>query len=721
VVLFTVAGALLRFHHIEKRQFWGDEVHTYQVANEPNTLRELFAIWWDGKLMIDPPTYYVMSFFNIHASSSHNELRLRVFSLLFGVLAIPLTFLLTRRLATRWDAVAATGLMAVCTFAIQYSQEYRPYSMLLFATILFLHAMACVWDGWSAKKGLYLYATAALLLYTHLFGGFVLAASYPILLWATWRPHGTAKQRLPLLPILGLPVAMTLLYLPMFAWGIKVIRYTSPRFGTGENVELNKALHKSFAERTGYFKDLLYSFAAWRLGTISQRWYAFILSLLGAGLIRLLLFRWRMCLLLVLWLAISLVMSFGFYEYMQYPYEPRRNIIDLPPFLYLLTLGIGLPAALAFRFVPRSWVVKGIGILLSAALFSTMCYAWWQNYQRYDSHGFRNEVNQADWRGIADFVATHAEPDHVVAIPIKPETWQRLHYMFYHESRSKHPVDFLSTLPELATASNQWQRPVWFIVSQPWTYPKDLFEYLVSNGQWFNYFGGSVVFLPPKRSEVPGQVANVFAVAQACRAAIGGDRQLLTGDLVLTGPTTGKYVLDEMTSAVVVDLKPGVYQATLSLAVNSSTGTLRLFPVLSSGQPTRTMDFSKLDPVSSVVNFLLHEGEPYLFLQHNGIVWFHYFLEKPGLYRFTLNAKHDRPGPVGVRLFMTMTPEPEKMWFDKKDNSFGNMTRDVRLQAGRNELRIYYDSFNRAEIADTYEDYTNAFESTYWKLQRIGD
>ncbi|MGI8906731.1 MAG: glycosyltransferase family 39 protein [Candidatus Sumerlaeaceae bacterium] len=722
LIVITAVGATLRVRHSDVRQFWGDEVHTYQVANEPHTLSEVIDIWWEGRLMSDPPTYYILSFLNTHGSASHDHLRIRLFSLLFGVIAIPYTYLLFRRLNGNWEAVAGAALMALCTFAIQYSQEYRPYSMLLCTTLLFCDALIATMQGWSRRRGAYLYTSAVLLLYTHYFGGFVLAAGYIVLFAYTWVVRRDESRRLPWLPVLLMPVVLGVVFSPMLVWGLKMVRFQSARFGGGDNAAVNLFLFQSIKDRSNYLSDLLYSFSAWRLGTIPPGFFQFILYLAGAGLLRLALVRPRVFACLVAWGVISLAMSLGFYELMKFPYEPRRNIIHLPLFLFALAQGIGFPAALARRWMPTNVPLQRVGQLLSIGLFAVMAGFWGYEYPRYDARGIRNETNQADWRGMAEFVNRTARPQDAIVVSTVPDTWERLHFMFYHEQISPNrKVQFLNTREEVESVLNAGTS-AWHIVTQPYSIPKELLQLFVTEGQWFNFYGGSVIFIGAHEPAPAGKLVQNQVIGQPIMAALGGDRYLVTGDVMVTGPLSLRATLDSETSAAVLSFPPGVYRSTVTYAAGSSTASLAFYPRLNAGEWYCTKDFSAIDPVGSLIKFRLHDGQPTIYMQYNGVLKYRYFLDAPGLYRFTLEAKNDVPGPLGVRIFFSRAPEPEKMWFDQKNNKFSPLSREVRLAGGMNEMRIYYDSFTRAQVeVENPDDMTNEFESTRWKLERIGD
>ena len=122
-------AAIIRFSGLTKRDFWYDEAFTGIAVKET----------WQGMLSmitndVHPPLYYATlkifsSFFN------YSVVGIRVYSAIFGVLAIWALYLFTRELFSKRAAIFAAILATVSPIAIQYSQEARMYSMLVALTI----------------------------------------------------------------------------------------------------------------------------------------------------------------------------------------------------------------------------------------------------------------------------------------------------------------------------------------------------------------------------------------------------------------------------------------------------------------------------------------------------------------------------------------------------------------------------------------------------------
>src|SRR5436190_236317 len=83
--------------------------------------------------------------------------------------------------------------------------KYTPYSMLLCTSIVFLDALVSVMQRWTRGNAIYFYLSAFLLLYTHYFGGFVLAAGYIVLVIYAALVRKDEQRRLPFAPIIVLP------------------------------------------------------------------------------------------------------------------------------------------------------------------------------------------------------------------------------------------------------------------------------------------------------------------------------------------------------------------------------------------------------------------------------------------------------------------------------------------------------------------------------------
>jgi mannosyltransferase len=160
----VVLGAALRLTALGYKSFWLDEIASVVIARMPGN-----SFWWwlwhnEGNMAL----YYVMlrPWLHIHLG----EATVRLLSVLPGIAAIPLFYLLGRRLFGRRVGLLAALFLALSTCSVVYSQEARGYSWLLLGVItstsLFVqlierptYAMAC----WYALA-------AGVTFYFHFFG-----------------------------------------------------------------------------------------------------------------------------------------------------------------------------------------------------------------------------------------------------------------------------------------------------------------------------------------------------------------------------------------------------------------------------------------------------------------------------------------------------------------------------------------------------------------------
>ena len=188
VVLLLAFG--LRTYQLEAQSLWSDEgLSLYRAGQLPaELLRGVITV--DGVATRDtnPPFYFLL----LHAWQSAGGVGqvagagvfyLRYLSVLAGLLAVPLLYLLGRR-AFGWGVgLAAALLLAISPFHVWMSQELRNYSLLVLLNLFSVYGlyrfMLARPDGEpGARRGrwLALWAAAGLLgVYTHYFGFFVLA------------------------------------------------------------------------------------------------------------------------------------------------------------------------------------------------------------------------------------------------------------------------------------------------------------------------------------------------------------------------------------------------------------------------------------------------------------------------------------------------------------------------------------------------------------------
>lgn len=123
LVVVGIAAVVLRFW--TTTPMWLDEALTVNIARQP--LHQIpLALRHDGH----PPLYYML----LHgwmAMFGESNGAIRALPGIFGVLAIPATWLVGRRIGGRGVAWCSAVTIAVLPFAIRYSTENRMYSLMM--------------------------------------------------------------------------------------------------------------------------------------------------------------------------------------------------------------------------------------------------------------------------------------------------------------------------------------------------------------------------------------------------------------------------------------------------------------------------------------------------------------------------------------------------------------------------------------------------------------
>ncbi|MDM8520641.1 glycosyltransferase family 39 protein [Anaerolineales bacterium HSG6] len=123
LLLIIFVGFCLRLYNLGAQSLWYDETVSAYLASLPPL--ELIA---HTARDIHPPGYYLL----LHSWTrlvGHTEFALAYFSLIFGLLTIPLSYLLGKRLFNRSVALWTAALMTCSPFGIWYAQEVRMYTL----------------------------------------------------------------------------------------------------------------------------------------------------------------------------------------------------------------------------------------------------------------------------------------------------------------------------------------------------------------------------------------------------------------------------------------------------------------------------------------------------------------------------------------------------------------------------------------------------------------
>ena len=310
---------------------------------------------------------------------------LRFFSLWFGMLVVPLTYVVGARLIHRSVGVAASLLAALSPYLTWYSQEVKMYATITALVLLALYALRRAVEEGGGRWWATVVVATSLAFYLHLWC--VLLVPLYFLLLVLWRPRGP-RQRLGAAIALAL---LTLPYLPLAVWEVHrllVPRETGfPRYTLGQMAEILW---------TGWTAGIW----AWERWWGSAAWGVIVpIGLIAlatgriggkeGGRIALSLLGWAVVPLLGIW-AVSL----------RQPLFTDRYLIWAAPALYLLG-----GAGLAFLWRWRRWAAVPVALAILVVFGGNL---WVQSAT----------PTKADLRAAAAFVEERYEPGDLLIFQI---------------------------------------------------------------------------------------------------------------------------------------------------------------------------------------------------------------------------------------------------------------------------------------------------------------
>lgn len=179
IIVILLLGFILRIYKLDFQSVWLDEIHSLNESNPNYTWSQVF----DSLLVSDPhPPLYFILLHLLFKVFGYTVWTLRFVSVLFGVAGIAGTYLLAKEMFNKRIAYYAALLIAVNHFQIYYSQEARMYAMLFFTSVMSFYFLLRFIKVPTYRTSLLYAVFAALMLYTHFFALFALAAQLLILL-----------------------------------------------------------------------------------------------------------------------------------------------------------------------------------------------------------------------------------------------------------------------------------------------------------------------------------------------------------------------------------------------------------------------------------------------------------------------------------------------------------------------------------------------------------
>ncbi len=411
LVLLTLLALGLRLYRLDGQSLWYDEAFSVYLAR-----MDLTEITARTAADIQPPLYYYLLHGWIQLFGD-SEFSVRSLSALFGIMSVPLAYLLAGQLFRgRLAGLLAALLLAISPLHVWYSQEARMYTLLTFLGMLsgylLLLAMRAPSSGRRIGWWVAYTLTSIAAVYTHYFAFFLLAfqAIYLLLSWwaAGFRPRhvvlgGLAAgvsilvAYLPWLPSLLTRYAADVSYWPGQLKLLEIVVDIAVSFVGGESVLESTGILMA----AGYGLVLLLSIvsllqqAASSQGDQGAQVNGRLPASYGALLF----------LLLYVLLPPALILALS---YNSPKFNARYVMISHPAFLLLLAGG--LAALWQRRPNPQGNVARGVASVLSVLfLLGTAAFALRNTY-------VDPAFARSDFRAVAEYLDQHVEVDETVIL-----------------------------------------------------------------------------------------------------------------------------------------------------------------------------------------------------------------------------------------------------------------------------------------------------------------
>jgi mannosyltransferase len=136
VLILTILGGALRVLLLDQKGLWLDE--TFSIWLSGHNVAGILQ--WVVQIDQHPPLYYLLLHYWM-ALGGDAPYHVRFLSVIFGTAAIPLMYLIGKRISGALMGSAAAALMAFSLFHIYYAQEARMYTLLTFNAAVAIYAL----------------------------------------------------------------------------------------------------------------------------------------------------------------------------------------------------------------------------------------------------------------------------------------------------------------------------------------------------------------------------------------------------------------------------------------------------------------------------------------------------------------------------------------------------------------------------------------------------
>jgi mannosyltransferase len=207
ISLLVLGAFFMRAASLDTQSLWRDEVDALRFATAPRSeiLDNFTQPGWNG------PLYFVLLRVWITFTGT-SEYAMRFFSLISGTLAIPLIYVLGRRLFNPMTGLISALLVTSSPYLVWYSQEAKMYALVLALSLLAIYSLrrgleTGRWHWWLIQI-----TATTLAFYSHILAALLIPVQ--LLLCIAWWPQTRERWRKVTVSF----ASLTLPYLPLVVW-----------------------------------------------------------------------------------------------------------------------------------------------------------------------------------------------------------------------------------------------------------------------------------------------------------------------------------------------------------------------------------------------------------------------------------------------------------------------------------------------------------------------
>ena len=402
--LLTLLALALRLYCLDCYGLWYDEVASVEIAR-----RGPWAVITDrfGGMLVQTPLHYLQVWLTLlPGDPASSAVWVRLPSVLAGTLTLPVVYGLGRMMFGQAAALVAALLLMVSPVHIGYSQDARPYALLVLFTAISVYCLLRAEREEGAEMSRWWWGFAgstALAIHTSYFGlTLFLPALSSYLAWVLYRAWRRGSLRAALAPVAAIAIASV-----PIAWDVLRVERASP----DPSLLINEV--KLLLDQFALLPMTLAKIGLGGLAEAWAQWGLFGLALVGAiwGRARYV----ALCALMLIIPALELALFKTTNQVFQ-----RYALFVLP--FYLLLMGNGL-ALLWLGVVGRRALIlhPSIRNIFAGAISAVVAMMFALGaYLYFNPAEHRRFSYLPDYRGAAQYLAEVAEPGDIIVLVDEP-------------------------------------------------------------------------------------------------------------------------------------------------------------------------------------------------------------------------------------------------------------------------------------------------------------